>query len=453
MTDPARIYQLCDGTPKSGPVLYWMSRDQRAENNWALIAAADKAHSLHVPLLCAFVLTTEFNRATPAIYSFMLKGLQETAMHLTHLGIPFFMLKGHPPAEIKKFCSEYEVSFIYCDFDPLIIKQQWKKDLVNQIDIPLFEVDAHNIVPARFVSQKQEYGAYTLRPKIHGVIQRFLVPYPSVKVFHFPDTRFTTSSVNHIYLPDSLIDYEKPPGTTAARTKLSSFIQNTLTRYHKESNNPNQNAVSGLSAWLHFGQLSAQEVALEVLKSDVSREAKEAFLEQLIVRRELADNFCLYQPAYNSPNAMPNWANQSLNEHIGDTREYTYIYQQFESANTHDPLWNAAQAEMVSTGYMHGYMRMYWAKKILEWTPNVQIALDYAIRLNDTWQLDGRDPNGYTGILWSLGGLHDRPWTERRIFGKIRYMNYKGCQRKFDTEQYIDRFRTAVYDVRNDKYI
>ena len=205
-------------------------------------------------------------------------------------------------------------------------------------------------------------------------------------------------------------------------------------------NDPTREGQSDLSPYLHFGQIAAQRVALEVEGAPAGTKAKEAFLEELIVRRELSDNFCYYHPQYDSVACFPQWARKTLDEHHDDPREYLYTPAQFEQAQTHDDLWNAAQREMVQTGKMHGYLRMYWAKKILEWTSSPEEALKIAIYLNDRYELDGRDPNGYTGIAWSLGGVHDRAWAERKVFGKIRYMSYKGCKAKFDVAAYFKNF-------------
>jgi deoxyribodipyrimidine photo-lyase len=228
------------------------------------------------------------------------------------------------------------------------------------------------------------------------------------------------------------------PGEKAARDVLDQFIERGLTRYADGRNDPTQAAQSNLSPYLHFGQISAQRVVQEVVKHARPNDARGAFIEELVVRRELSDNFCFYTPAYDSVEAFPHWAKKSLDDHRADERTHLYSRSQFEHARTHDPLWNAAQMEMVLTGKMHGYMRMYWAKKILEWTSSPEQAMRVAIYLNDRYELDGRDPNGYTGIAWSIGGVHDRAWGERPIFGKIRYMSYDGCKRKFDIRRYID---------------
>jgi deoxyribodipyrimidine photo-lyase len=229
------------------------------------------------------------------------------------------------------------------------------------------------------------------------------------------------------------------PGEKAAAETLTQFLKTKLSAYSSRRNDPTEDGVSNLSPYLHFGQISAQRVALEVRKQNVGKESRDDFLEELIVRRELSDNFCYYNPDYDRFAGFPEWARKTLNEHRADRREYLYSLEQFEGGNTHDDLWNAAQREMLDTGKMHGYMRMYWAKKILEWTASPEDALEIAILLNDRYELDGRDTNGYVGIAWSIGGVHDRAWQERAVSGKVRYMSYGGCKAKFSIKTYIER--------------
>ncbi|MCF8265767.1 MAG: deoxyribodipyrimidine photolyase, partial [Melioribacteraceae bacterium] len=227
------------------------------------------------------------------------------------------------------------------------------------------------------------------------------------------------------------------PGESTAKSILEKFINQKLESYNQHRNDPNLNALSNLSPYFHFGQISPQRVALAVSSVNNFPESKDAFLEELIVRRELSDNFCYYNSKYDSFEGFHDWAKKTLNEHREDKREFIYRLEQFENAETHDGLWNAAQIEVIKKGKMHGFMRMYWAKKILEWTESPEQALEFALYLNDKYQLDGRDPNGYVGVAWSIGGVHDRAWTERPVFGKIRFMNYNGCKRKFDIKSYI----------------
>ncbi len=307
-------------------------------------------------------------------------------------------------------------------------------------------MDAHNVVPCWLASGKQEYGAYTFRPKINRLLPEFLEDFPPLRPQEWATVGYpppidwsallAALPVERDVLPVSWLK----PGEDAARAMLEDFLLQRLPYYHERRNDPNLDGQSHLSPYLHFGQLAAHRVALEVIKATASPPAKQAFLEELIVRRELSDNFCFYHPHYDALAGFPLWAQRTLNEHRHDPRDYAYDLEQFETARTHDDLWNAAQREMVQTGKMHGYLRMYWAKKILAWTANPEEAQRIAIYLNDRYELDGRDPNGYTGIAWSLGGLHDRPWGERPVFGKIRYLSYKGCKAKFDIAAYIEKF-------------
>ena len=227
------------------------------------------------------------------------------------------------------------------------------------------------------------------------------------------------------------------PGEKASLRVLKGFIEKKLGSYETGRNDPSADGQSDLSPYLHFGQISAQRIAIEVSKTNAAKKSREAFLEELVVRRELSDNYCYYNRNYDNVEGFPEWAKKTLHAHRNDKREYLYVRAQFENGETHDDLWNAAQMEMVKRGKMHGYMRMYWAKKILEWTGSPEQAMEVAVYLNDKYELDGRDPNGYTGIAWSIGGVHDRAWNERPVFGKIRYMSYNGCKSKFDIKKYI----------------
>ncbi len=439
---------LQEGKIQKGPVVYWMSRDQRVNDNRALLFAQEMALEQKKPLVVIFCLVPRFLEASLRQYAFMLKGLGEVEQDLTVKQIPFVLLIGEPAAEVPKFVKKYRAAALISDFDPLRIKQEWKSKVMEMIAVPFYEIDAHNIVPHWIASPKPEYGAYTLRPKIHRLLPEFLHELRKVRKHPIPWQKSIgkvdwQKALKHLRINRKIqeVSWIKP-GEKAARKMLRAFIKQKLTSYPEERNDPTLDGQSNLSPYLHFGQLSGLRVALEVRASSASREAKESFLEELIVRRELSDNFCFHNANYDNINGFPEWARKTLSAHAKDRRDYLYSYDQFESAGTHDDLWNAAQREMVQRGKMHGYMRMYWAKKILEWTESPEQALEIAIRLNDTYELDGRDPNGYTGIAWSIGGVHDRAWKERPVFGKIRYMNRKGCERKFNVRVYIDKYVT-----------
>ncbi len=431
----------------NGPIIYWMSRDQRAEDNWAFLYAQELALEAKQPLVVVFCLVPEFLGATMRQYGFMLKGLEEVESKLKKLHIPFCILLGNPPDELEKFTKKIKAGAVVTDFDPLKIKRTWKETLGKKINCAFYEVDAHNIVPCTFTSNKQEYGAYTIRPKIHKLLPEFLTEFPKIKTqahkIDFPSSEIHWKKIYSSLKIDSTVEEVDwiTPGENAAHLALKDFIKKRLRGYDENRNDPNLHGQSGLSPYLHFGQLSAQRVALEVSKyRSEHRKDVEAFLEELIVRRELSDNFCYYNHKYDSFAGFPAWAQKSLNEHRGDAREFVYTKSEFEKAKTHDELWNASQRQLVKTGKMHGYMRMYWAKKILEWTAAPEEALKIAIYLNDKYELDGRDPNGYVGIAWSLGGVHDRAWFDRSIFGKVRFMNDRGCASKFNVKEYISKF-------------
>ena len=442
-----RIRMLNSRERRQGPIVYWMSRDQRTKDNWALLFAQDLALEHKVPLAVVFCLAPDFLGATIRQYDFMLRGLEETEKNLWDKNIPFVLLLGSPGEEIPKYVQRHQPGSLVTDFDPLRIKKKWKEDVIRHLDVPFCEVDSHNLIPCWVASPKQEFAAYTFRPKVKKLLPDFFDPFPPLKKHPFSwkakgertDWKAARKSLK-VDTSVAAVDWIEP-GEKAAQKTLPHFIKNKLAAYATQKNDPNRDAVSNLSPYLHFGQISAQRVAQDIRKAEVPEEDREAFLEELIVRRELADNYCHYNKNYDNFQGFPDWAKKSLNEHRGDKREYLYSLEEFENGLTHDELWNAAQMEMVKTGKMHGYMRMYWAKKILEWTKDPEDAQNIAIDLNDKYELDGRDPNGYTGIAWSIGGVHDRAWFSRPIFGKVRYMSYGGARSKFDVDAYIAKVK------------
>ncbi len=392
-------------------VTYWMSRDQRIQGNWAFVRALILAKTHKKKVNVVFCHNSKFPSAQANHFSFMKNGIKEVATNLKALGIELIELHGEPKIEIPRFALT-NTSILVTDFSPLRNGRAIREVIAKELECKMLEVDAHNIIPAFFVSKKEEYAAYTLRPKIHNNLDRFLTEYPKIG------------------------------DTNQAATKvLKEFLENKLYRYSDDRNNPNKNGQSNLSSFLHFGNISSQEIvmaAIEAVKKDPTlKSSYDSFFEELVIRKELSDNFCLYNKKYDSFEGFRNWAIKSLNAHRGDKRDFTYTLEQFENASTHEDLWNAAQTEMVKNGKMHGYMRMYWAKKILEWSSTPEEAMKTAIYLNNKYEIDGRDPNGYAGIAWSIGGAHDRPWFERPVFGQVRYMNRAGCQKKFDTKAYI----------------
>ena len=446
MIDPQRIRLLNENHDGEGAVIYWMSRDQRVRHNWALLFARRKAELLQQPLVVLFTLAPSFLQAPLRHYDFMLRGLQEVEADLGVLNIPFVLLQGEPSTELPRFAKEMKAGLVVTDFSPLNISKKWKKEVARRLTVPLYEIDAHNIIPCWIASGKQEYSARTLRPKINTLLGEFLTDFPELEPLSSP-SEYQPVEWSDVYckvkadksLP--LVEWLKP-GERAADACLESFLRNRLASYAEKRNDPNAGATSHLSPYLHFGQISAQFIAKKVNKCKAPEVDKKAFLEELIVRRELAENYCCYNDHYDSYEGIPEWARESLKQHVGDKREYLYALKEFAAAKTHERLWNAAQLELTTTGVIHGYMRMYWAKKILEWSETPEQAFEIAITLNDRFALDGREPNGYAGVAWSIGGLHDRPWFDRAVYGKIRYMNASGCARKFDVNRYIARFES-----------
>lgn len=459
---------LLERVPGNGPVLYLMDRDVRVTDNHALALALKKAHERKVPLLVLYYLIPGFLGGTYRQHIFKIQGLQAVEKELQKHGIPFFLISGNSAEGITSFVARHQIGEVVTDFSPLRIQQEVKRSLVSTLSIPLLEVDTHNMVPAWVVSQKAEVGARTLRPKLYTLLHEF------------PHTTISLKSFMHDY-PREEVDWEallndRGVDSSVSRSSLSggeqegqlvldSFVRKHLSTYAHKRNDALAGSVSRLSPYLHYGMVSIYQVVraieeytetpllklLDARKNLAGNQDKKhmptlkesagAFLEEIIVRKELSDNFCLYNPdTYDTPDCFPVWAQTSLKEHERDERNYLYTRDEFENAMTHDDLWNAAQREMTTTGTMHGYMRMYWAKKILEWTPNAKTAQAVAIYLNDKYELDGRDPNGYAGIAWSVGGVHDRPWFTRPIFGVIRYMARSGCESKFDVDAYIRRF-------------
>lgn len=422
-----------------------MQRAQRGEDNPALDAAIHAANLIGRPVAVFFGLHPGYPNANQRHYSFLIDGLEQTRDAVEKRGAAF-VFRPYPDHDLISFCSEVRASLVVGDENPLREAEGWRRSAAARLKVPFWTVDADVIVPSRFF-EKEEYAARTIRPKINRLLPAFLVPPANPKARHrWPEgKRPSSGTIDKARLMRVLpLDRSASPvegvtgGAREAKRALKRFIDQRLANYDTDRNKPEITGTSELSHFLHFGQISPLRVALEV--SSAEAPAGAAFLEELIVRRELAINYVARNPHYDSLKGCHEWARKTLAEHAADEREYLYDAERFESATTHDPLWNAAQSEMVKTGRMHGFMRMYWAKKILEWTSSPEEAFDIAVRLNDRYELDGRDPNGYTGVAWAIGGKHDRPWGPARpVFGLIRYMNARGCARKFDVDAYISR--------------
>lgn len=435
-------------------VLYWMQRSQRGQDNSALNAAIALGNALQLPVVVLFVVTT-YPAANLRHYTFMLEGLAVAARHLQERGTPFVMRHGFPPDEVARLAKALHAAAVISDESELRTPRSWRQALREQLEIPFACVDADVVVPMKYLPH-EEWAARTIRPKIQRLLPKYLQPivdlkpaYPLKKV---PlETGFTDDPLRYLDMLE--IDRSVPASThfhggqDEGHRRLQDFIQTRLARYNERRNLPEASETSELSAYLHFGQISVQQMAWDIEQYvppetnskmiDVNS-GRTAYLEELIVRRELAINFALHNPHYDSLEGCPEWGRKTLAKHAHDPRPWNYTREELEQARTHDELWNASQREMVQTGRMHGYMRMYWAKKILEWTETPEQAFNDAVYLNDKYEIDGRDANGYTGIAWAIGGKHDRPWgPERPIFGLVRYMVLSGMQRKMDTRAYI----------------
>lgn len=448
-----RARTLKTGPAHAGPVLYWMSRDMRLASNHALAYADKLAREREVPLLVVYDLDPEFLGGTLRQLCFKIEGLKELSKKADEIGIPFSVVVAHdtPPA-ILAYAKKHKIATIVTDFSPLRIIQERLAAVVEQFDGDVYEVDTHNIVPAWIASQKREFAAYTIRPKLTKAMSTWLVRAP-----HAPRRDSQRASEAHLYreMPDldevlataktrrdvAPVSWAKG-GETHANRALDIFLEARLHGYSEKRNDPVAKGQSDLSPYLHYGMIWAGDIAMAVQSSGAPKTDIDDFIDELVIRRELSDNFCLYEPKYDTHESYPAWAQETHAKRAKDAREHIYSLKELEFGKTSDPAWNAAQLEMVQNGKMHGYMRMYWCKRLLEWTPDVATAHAYAVYLNDTYELDGRDPNGYAGIAWSLGGVHDRPWFERPIFGAVRYMNYNGLKRKFRVKEYESRWNT-----------
>lgn len=440
---PDRIKALNDQPARKGRyALYWMQNAQRAHWNHALEYAIQQANEQRLPLIVLFGLTDRYPEANERHYAFMLEGLRETQKSLLQRGIQMVIRRQSPPEAGLEFAQE--AAFLVMDRGYVRITREWRAKVAREATCPVIQVETDLVVPLETASSKEEWAAATLRPKIARHLPDYLAPLEETPVqIDSLGLNFEGFSVEDVDAALSSLDLDRSVarvdkfigGTSEALRHLELFLNEKIKRYADLRNDPSLDFQSHLSPYLHFGQISPLYIALEAQKSPHST-GKEAFLEELIVRRELSANYVFYNPNYDRYEGLPAWAKQTLREHTNDLREYLYSEEEFEAAATHDPYWNAAMREMKRTGKMHNYMRMYWGKKILEWTLTPEEGFRIALTLNNKYFLDGRDMNSYTGVAWCFG-KHDRPWTERPIFGKIRYMNANGLKRKFDIEAYV----------------
>ncbi len=442
MISEGRITRLNDMDVNPGKyVLYWMQRSQRSSNNHALEYAIHKANSLEVPLVVYFGLTPDYPEGNIRHYHFMLEGLQETQQNLKSRGIEMVVRIEPPSVGIVAMSDKSRMLVTDCGY--LRHHRRWRQQVSSRVKCPMIQVETDAVVPVRITSPKEEYAARTIRPKIHRHLDDYLLPIEEIEInaeLYTPDV--SSVDLDNLHSIESRLDVDESisvcegftGGTKRAKMRLEDFIKTKLDDYDELRNDPSKDYLSNMSPYLHFGQISPLYIALRI--TEAGSKGTDSYLEELIVRRELSLNFCFYNPEYDSLNCLPDWASTTLREHRNDPREYLYTMEEFEHAETYDDYWNAAQQEMLDTGKMHGYMRMYWSKKILEWTENPETAHAIALKLNNKYELDGRDSNGFAGVAWCFG-KHDRAWKERPIYGKVRYMSDKGLERKFAIEQYV----------------
>jgi len=430
-------------------VLYWAQMNRRVASNHALAHAAALADELGLPVLFYEGLTCTYPNANDRLHTFLLEGVPETEQRAAAKGIGyvFYLRKRRCDANDVLYRLAEDAAAVVTDDYPVFIAAEHNQRVPDRIGVAYFAVDASCVVPMSSF-EKREYGAYTIRPKIQKLVDQHLTPVHPIRLkqrwngpkppFH---TEVTADNIGDLVAACE-IDHTIEPsrtvrgGRAAAEKQLRNFLRHSLRRYAREKNEPSARATSGLSPYLHFGHISSLEVALAVRKHAAKHKMiADEFLEELIVRRELAFNFARFC-ARPSLQDLPDWARANLKKHARDRRIYKYTYDQFARAQTHDALWNAAQKQMLVEGHIHGYYRMYWGKKIIEWSPGFQEAFDTMVRIHDLYALDGRDPNTYANILWCFG-LHDRPWPERPIFGTMRYMSLEGMARKTRIQDYI----------------
>jgi len=426
-------------------VLYWMQSSHRAEENPALVYAIERADAAHIPVVAYFGFYPAYPEANLRHLAFMIEGLGSTARALEILGIRF-VLRVEDPAD-GVLALARNAALLVTDRGYLRPERSWYEHIAARAPCPFVQVEANVVVPVRAASEKEEYSAGTIRKKIMRQLDRFLVPVP-VRAPARSSLSFDIATLAgepaETVLAGPGIDRSvlSVPGfrggTDEALRRFETFLSTGLDRFLNDRNDPGTGIASGMSPYLHFGQVSPVTLALRA--QEHGGPGVPAFLEELIVRRELAANFVTYNDRYDSYACLPAWAQRTLAAHARDRREYVYTRDEFERAATHDPYWNAAQREMIRTGKMQGYMRMYWGKKILEWSATPQEAYATALYLNNRYEIDGRDPNGYAGIAWCFG-KHDRPWQERPVLGMVRYMNAAGLERKFAMDKYLKKMR------------
>ncbi|MDD3051311.1 MAG: deoxyribodipyrimidine photo-lyase [Candidatus Cloacimonetes bacterium] len=431
-------------------VIYWMQSAQRIYYNHTLAYSIEESVKENIPLIVYFEIIDSFPEANYRHFQFMLQGLKDISDKLRKKNITFLISYTPDDLFLNLIYLSKRAEIIVTDRGYLSCQKVWREFVADNVKCPVFQIETDVIVPTETVSVKEEYSAATIRKKINSQIRNYLTSFPDdifreyslplvdIKISGLISSERILSLANVLKIDHSVQPINMfPGGETTAQHKLKEFIVRKVSKYDQFKNEPGENVVSDLSPYLHFGQISPIQIYKEISELENS---SESFLEELAIRRELSINFVENNPKYDTFECIPVWAKKTLFEHIYDEREYIYSLSELENAGTHDDYWNAAQKEMAISGKMHGYMRMYWCKKIIEWTSTPEIAFNNALYLNNKYSLDGRDPNSFTGVAWCFG-KHDRAWNEREIFGKVRYMSSNGLKRKFDMDTYLRKIR------------
>jgi len=464
-------------------VLYWMTAFRRGQWNFALQRAVDWAREIDKPLLVFEALRCGYRWASDRLHAFVIQGMRDNAKFFSgRAAARYFPYVEPEPGAGKGLLAALakDACVVIGDDFPCFFLPDMVQSAARQIPVRFELVDSNGVLPMR-AAGKVFARAYDFRRYLQRELRPHLDEFPEpdpLKYLRLPQLdrlpvavrrRWPASDVDRLaenpaHLAEFPIDHGVPVapdvgGRDAAEARLRTFLQDRLPRYVTERNQPQVAAASGLSPYLHFGHISAHQVFAETVQQDDWTPAEladkatgssagwwgasdhvEAFLDELITWRELGFNMCWQRDDYDQYESLPDWAQQTLADHARDRREFVYSLEEFEEAATHDPLWNAAQIQLLQEGRIHNYLRMLWGKKILEWTPHPRDALDVMIELNNKYALDGRNPNSYSGIFWVLG-RYDRAWgPERPVFGKIRFMSSDNTARKVRVAEYIRRY-------------
>lgn len=453
LANAERVTVRRDGAPRADGkvVVYWMQRAERAFDNVALDCAVEVANELGLPVVVYFAGIANFPNGVLRGYVFLNEGLRDVEADLKERNVSF-VLRNAPHEDHLTFFRDVEAAIVIGDENPMRVPESWRAEIAKTIDVPFWTVDADTLVPMnRF--DKVQYAAYTIRTRLWKMVPDYLTPSTNHKAkhaWHKPHGFHTDDPQKD--MTEGWKDLDRSVsaapdlrgGAHAAQARLKLFVDKLLPGYAHNRNHPDQDGTSVLSPYLHFGHISPLTIYLAIeaaVEKDKSlRESADGFLDEMVTWRELCINYVKYNPHYDDPGCAEEWAQKTVAAHAKDKRDPVYTVEQMERAETYDELWNAAQRQGVRLGWMHNFMRMYWAKKILEWSADNATAMQTTIYLNDKYFVDGRDPGGYAGIAWAIYGKFDRPWGERKVFGKIRYMSGASTGKKFNSKAYMAQF-------------